>query len=289
MRDIALLKTWANPLLAPESGHLRTTFKFNMFGGGPQYGVPAADAWYVMRHAFGGPEKIALMLQRIDLDEDGNGIVTDEEYKRNEKSQMKVVDACLAQLLNNGIVAGLTLTVFYPLAVSKLDASDDSTAYFGTRAIDAFSFAYYVFMYYCVVESVVLVYKSTRAYLHLSMWMSSLDMKMWYLDQLNMDDYTRSCFNIIKSIVWSVPMGVAVSVSPSAGAVALLAFIYFYVCCFKFSRKDVETVWFMRQYTANKLKTRRTKKDGHDDNGDHGGDAIAVGDAASNDVGSSNT
>jgi hypothetical protein len=278
MRDVAVLKTWANPLTSP-AGELKTQFRFHLLGGGPQWGVPSSESWFSLHASCGGPEKIALMLQRIDIDEDGNGEVTDEEYKQNEKTQMKMIDACLAQLLNYGIVAGLTLTVFYPMAVNKLDVSEDSAAFFGENAIDAFTLAYYVFMVYCVVESVIMVYKSTRAYLHLSMWMCNLDMKMWYVDQLNVGDFTRSCFNIIKSVVWSVPMGVAVTVSPAAGVVALLAFLYFYGCCLRFSRRDVEALWFMRQYTAHKLKTRRTKKDGLNQHCHHGGHAAAASDA----------
>jgi hypothetical protein len=254
--DVEALKKWT---MLPQSAQLRKRVGFDPFGGGLHYQSP--DPWFRGRHAIGGPEKIAVMIQRIDIDTNADGSITEAEYQQNEKSQLKVVDACLAQLLNTGIVAGLTLTVFYPMAMSKLEPSEDSLAYFGHTVTDVFTYAYYIFMYYCVVESVILVYKSARAYLHLSMWMSCLDMKLWYLDRINMGAYVASSFNIIKSVVWSVPMGVAVTVSPLAGALALVAFGYFYASCLLFSKTDVETLWFMRQYTSHKLQARRPPGD----------------------------
>jgi hypothetical protein len=167
-----------------------------------------------------------------------------------------MVDTCSTQLLNVGIVAGLTLTVFYPMAVQPLSVSEESLQFFGHRALDVFTYAYYVFMYYCVVESVLLIITSTRAYLQLTLWMPSLEAKIWYLDRMRMSVYVTSCFNMIKSVVWSVPMGVAVSVSPLAGALALVAFVYFYARCFRLSMLDVESLWFLRQYAAVKLDER---------------------------------
>lgn len=250
--DVYRLRKWASHV----SGRLRTKLKFDVLGGGAHWSVPKSDTWYTARHAVGGPERIAIMLQRIEIDVDADGVITDDEYKTNEKAQTRIVDACLSQLLNVGIVAGLALTVFYPMAMTKLEPSESSVAYFGSQVTDVFTYAYYVFMYYCVVESVVLVYNSSRAYLHLSMWMSSLDMKIWYLDRLNMSRYVQSCFNIIKSVVWSVPMGVAVTVSPLAGALALVAFLYFYAHALAFSRCDLETLWFMWQVTSHKMALR---------------------------------
>ncbi len=247
--DVELLRSWTTGPNAASSLRARVGF-----GGGLHFKSP--DAWYTAKERLGGPEKLAVMLQRMDIDTNADGSITDEEYKENEKSQLKVIDACLAQLLNTGIVAGLTLTVFYPMAMSKLEPSEDSLSYFGAVVTDVFTYAYYVFMYYCVVESVILVFKSARAYLHLSMWMSCLDMKIWYLDRINMGAYVASSINIIKSVVWSVPMGVAVAVSPLAGAFALIAFTYFYVSCLLFSRQDLEALWFMRQYAEYKLKSR---------------------------------
>lgn len=251
--DLFMLAKWA---LSEHSGILRKSLTFDFTGGGPRWGVPPADVWYTECARLGGPERIAVMLQRIEIDVDRNGTITDAEYKENEKTQYRVVDACLAQLLNVSIVAGLTLTVFYPMAMTKLEPSPTSVHYLGSTTTDIFTYAYYIFMYYCVVQSVLLIYKSARAYLHLSMWMSSLEMKMWYLNQLNMLTYVSACFNIIKSVIWSVPMGVAVTVSPLAGAFAVIAFLYFYASCLAFSNCDLDTLWFMLQYTQHKLETR---------------------------------
>ena len=252
--DVESLRLWTTGPKAVST--LRRTLTFR---GGLQYTSP--DAWYRMWKKLGGPEKIAVMLQRMDIDTNADGSITDEEYKENEKSQLKVVDACLAQLLNTGIVAGLTLTVFYPMAMGRLEPAEESVAYFGSTVTDVFTYAYYIFMYYCVVESVILVFKSARAYLHLSMWMSCLDMKIWYLDRINMGAYVVSSINIIKSVVWSVPMGVSVTVSPLAGAFALVAFAYFYVSCLLFRRQDLVALWFMRQYAEFKLKSRPSADD----------------------------
>jgi hypothetical protein len=203
-----------------------------------------------------GPERLALMMQRMELDVNADGVVTDDEFAQNEKAQLRIVDTCGSQLLNMGVIAGLTLTVFYPLAVSPLVPSSHSAAYFGSRALDVFTYVYYVFMYYCVVQSVVLIMHSTRAYLQLTLWMPSLEAKIWYVDRMRMSDYVAACFNIIKSVVWSVPMGVAVTVSPFAGVLALCAFVYFYICLIKLSRTDVDALWVLRQYADAKLVRR---------------------------------
>jgi hypothetical protein len=251
--DLLMLTKWA---LSSHSSELRRTLQFDFTGSGPHWGVPASDTWYAGCTSLGGPERVAVMLQRIEIDVDRNGIITNKEYKQNEKAQTRVVDACLAQLLNVSIVSGLTLTVFYPMAMTKLEPSQSSVYYLGPLVTDIFTYAYYIFMYYCVVQSVILIYMSARAYLHLSMWMSSLDMKMWYLDKLNISTYVSSSFNIIKSVVWSVPMGVSVAVSPLAGLLALGALLFFYRACLACSHDDLDTLWFMWQYTKHKLETR---------------------------------
>lgn len=244
--DVVALRAWLKQMPAD----LRLRVRMQLTGG---------MTWTIRGAALpegGGMERLTLMLQRIDLDVNGDGLVTDAEYSANEKAQLRMVDTCATQLLNMGIVAGLSLTVFYPMAVAPLIMAEDSLDFFGKRVLDVFTYAFYIFMYYCVVESVVLIMTSTRAYLHLTMWMPSLDAKLWYLDRMRMSDYVASCFNIIKSVVWSVPMGVCVSVSPLAGAFAVVSFLYFYAQCLRISRADVDCMWFLRQYADIKLKSK---------------------------------
>ena len=153
------------------------------------------------------------------------------------------------------MVGALLLSVALPLVLAPLSLTDTSSEFFGPTAITTFTYVYRALVSFTAVESLLLVLGSSRAYLQLSVWMPTLELKIWWCTHISIVTYASSCILVVHWACLSIPFGVAVNVSPGMGRVALVAVVYAFVKVTRLTRNDCLAVgklhWYACQVCSN--------------------------------------
>ena len=173
------------------------------------------------------------------MDENNDGKIDKKELEENRDNRIKTIEYCLSQMLNYGVIGGLSVSVLYAISLNSIEPSESARYYMSEKVIYCFFYIYYSLLYYSMMQSFMLIYKSSRCYLHLSIWMPTLDMKHWYISQFSLVPLIFTTNRIIKSIALSIPFGVTISISPGAGIVALTFLLLFFIENIKMSKMDV--------------------------------------------------
>lgn len=200
---------------------------------------PEGSGWWDYHYMIGGFEKISFKIQNIAMDINRDGVVDYRELAESKENRMKTIDHCLSQMLNFSVIGGLAVSVLYSVSLNMITPSDSTKYYLNAKLISVFYYAYYTLLYYSLMQSFMLIYKASRFYLHLSIWMPTLDMKHWYISKISMVPLTYTTNRIIKSVALSIPFGVCVSISPIAGIIALISLMFFYIENIKMTKLDV--------------------------------------------------
>lgn len=165
------------------------------------------------------------MVAEENLDSGGDGILTQEKIMKNESTEdfaLRMIEQNLNFLINTGVVGALLLSVLFPVALTPLVASNESIAYFGDRAIYGLLISYFFFIYSSLFFSIWITFITIHYYLHITIWMPTLDLKLWYIMELNILPAVVSItFGCILSSSFSLPFGIAVAITPTAGLIAL--------------------------------------------------------------------
>ena len=133
--------------------------------------------------ALGGCSQAALLLSLANIDADGNGKVTNEELQASSS----LIEAYKDELLNAGVVAGLVLSALYEFAyaedetLSRLHSLDGSDASWTVGEIaDLMSM---LANFLCVATCSVTILICATLYLHIAVWMPSIESQLWYVSR----------------------------------------------------------------------------------------------------------
>jgi hypothetical protein len=192
------------------------------------YGVELSACWTFMAK-LGGIEKISYLVSEVEFEHQkelkllaGEKMTQDDEIAEVER-KYRLVDFSLNFLINSGVVGALLLSVLFPLVLTPLIYSDDSQEFFGDTNLIAFSYVYFFLMYFSLFCSIWLTFMTIHYYLHITIWMPTIDMKMWYVTELNtlqgISAITHMC--IVGAMI-ALPFGIAVMISSEAAVISLL-------------------------------------------------------------------
>jgi hypothetical protein len=170
----------------------------------------------------GGAQLISLKLQNILIDEDGDLNVSDEELAASEDKYRDMVDQALNLMVNSGVVGALIFSVLYGILFTYPESSD-SLKFFGYYGFWTVFYIYYTFILAALVNSMALIYHSARMYLHLSMWMPTLELKVWYITKISLVPIIEMSMSSVVFSGLAIPFGVAVFVTPLASLFAIIA------------------------------------------------------------------
>lgn len=99
-----------------------------------------------------------------------------------EEYCLRLIEQSLNFLINSGVVGALLLSVLFPIALTPIPTSDESLEFFGEAAVDGLNYTYFSFLYTSLFFSVWITFMTLHYYLHLTMWMPTLEMKMCKFD-----------------------------------------------------------------------------------------------------------
>lgn len=183
-------------------------------------GMKLCDA-YTYLALLGGPEKISFMVQEFKLDEDGDGDISPEEMAAHQDDCDRLVSQALDFLINSGVVGALLLSVLFPQVFIPLIPSDDSLQFFGDTTVMTFYYFYVTNMYLSLFCSLWITYMTLHYYLHITIWMPTTELKMWYVTDLNVMPgvvfVTHVC--VISSAL-ALPFGICVGISSEAAVIS---------------------------------------------------------------------
>ena len=165
------------------------------------------------------------MVVAQNIDEHGDGTITQAKIMRTEMTEdyaLRQVEQTLNFLINSGVVGALLFSVLFPVALTPLVPSDESVTFFGDRAIFGMLMTYFFFIYSSLFFSIWITFVTIHYYLHISIWMPTLELKLWYLTTLNiLPSIVSITFGCILASSFSLPFGIAVTVTPMAGLISL--------------------------------------------------------------------
>jgi hypothetical protein len=197
------------------------------------------EEWWDNHVEIGGLEMISFKIQNISLDANNDGTIDRKELEEAKENRTKVIEQCLSQMLNYGVIGGLAVSVLYAVSLNSLTPSESTLYYLNRPTILVFYYIYYTFLYFSMMQSFLLIYKSSRAYLQLSIWMPTLDMKHWYISEISMTPLIYTTIYTIQAVAVSIPFGATVSISPAAGIIALVFLCWFHYEYMKTKKLDV--------------------------------------------------
>ena len=217
-------------------------------------GIPIFSEWCKYHSKIGGAEGISLKIQNTLLDKDNDGNISEEEIKESEEKRNETVNQALSLLTTAGVVGALLASIMTPLVLSPLSSSSESEQYFQPKVLERLSFVYRIFLTLSLVLSFMLIWQSSRKYLHLSFWMPNLDMKTWYLSEVSLLPIIILQIWCIISALIALPFGVTVLVSPSNGLMIFIVELVFITLSvvddfFLFGKGDSFVIKGMHNYT----------------------------------------
>ncbi len=120
------------------------------------------------------------------------------------------------------MVGALIFSVLFSTVLTPLSVSDESSDFFKPWIITAFTYVYYVAVYLSLARSFTIIYSSVMLYLKLSVWMPTIETKMWFISEVSLTPVVNNGLICLISASVAIPFGVAVNVSPGAALVALI-------------------------------------------------------------------
>lgn len=220
-------------------------------------GVKLCDAYTYMA-LLGGPEKVSFLVQEYMLDEDGDGDISPEEMETNEERCKTLISQALDFLINSGVVGALLLSVLFPQVFVPLIPSDDSLQFFGDTTIMTFYYFYVVNMYFSLFCSIWITFMTIHYYLHITIWMPTTELKMWYVTELNVMPgvvfLTHAC--IISSAL-ALPFGICVGISSEAaivsGIICIMMFAHLFGSMFSSTGGEARVMQELHKRTRKML------------------------------------
>lgn len=124
----------------------------------------------------GGLPGISVLLGLVQLDKDGDSLLSDEEVKQYEVIAKAIVDGVIGHLLNIGVVGALLLSVIFEPAMAFVDITDEAVP--GARVFQILAFALFQLL---MALSLFMLYVASRMYVHLVFDLPNLEARVWYI------------------------------------------------------------------------------------------------------------
>ena len=220
---------------------------------------PSAERWFREHLLLGGAETLSMQLQAIELSMRNNrkhnqqqqsGVDDKEELNDIQEKQRQLVEQTLSLLTSVGVIGALLISVSLPLVLTPLTPSDAAQQFFGTTGVDVVTYLYRILIIGTAVESLLTVLACLKAYMQLSVWMPTLELKMWWCTHISVTSVVWGSNVILMLAFASLPFGVAVNVSPGIGLVTLIAGVYFVVRVLHLGRADYLGIVKLHQWAA---------------------------------------
>ena len=216
------------------------------------------EEWFDFHNfPLGGLEKISCKIQNVEMDSNNNGIIEQIEFDKNTENLKKTIDNCLSQFLNYSVIGGLFVSVLYSVALTELPISQASSDFFPDPVIQISLYIHYALVYYSLLNAFLLIYRSTRAYLHLGVWMPNLKLKHWYINKITMVPFHDMYTYTMKSAIMSIPFGVAITITPFSGLISFLLTCLFLWEHTKTSATDVKLCMKIHDYIKEKIESKK--------------------------------
>lgn len=187
-------------------------------------GIAMSDAWTYMI-LLGGTERVSALVgeYRLNSSPDGKGELDEEMLETHRDDVNQIIEQTLNFLINAGVVGALLLSVLFPVALTPLVPSDESVLFFGDNLTYGILITYFVFVYSSLFFSLWITFMTIHYYLHITLWMPTLELKLWYCNDLNtlpaVVVITHSC---VLAAAFSLPFGIGLAITPEAGLIALI-------------------------------------------------------------------
>jgi len=124
----------------------------------------------------GGLPGVSVLLGLVQLDKDGDSLLSDDEIKQYEVIAKAIVDGVIGHLLNIGVVGALLLSVIFEPAMAFVDITDEAVP--GARVFQILAFALFQLL---MALSLFMLYVASRMYVHLVFDLPNLEARVWYI------------------------------------------------------------------------------------------------------------
>ena len=157
------------------------------------------------------------------MDEDGDGKINDEEFKKYEEACAKAIEQILALTLNAGVIAALLVSCIYSTSMTDPVISQKTRDYFGSDC-------YLLRVLYLVVVNLIVglgileIFLSTIIHVVLTSWLQDQDSQIWWVGQHRMVYLgVAVAIPLLMLIGFAIfPVLAALCSSPLAGFIALI-------------------------------------------------------------------
>ena len=127
----------------------------------------------------GRHEGLFTLFRLVQLDRDGDGRISDEEYQHFQDDGKILVDAYLSNFTSDGVVVALILSLLYPLVFEADFAfSLDSSFEFEGSLLD---FTTFTLIYVSISLAIFCLAALSALYLQLSFHMPDVTSQLWYI------------------------------------------------------------------------------------------------------------
>lgn len=159
-----------------------------------------------------------LTLARVDVSADGQLSAADVEEAQ------RLVEATKSELLNDGVIAALILSIMYPMAYEEKDALTslhESQASWGWG--DWSGLLSLLANFASVSTAIITVFLTSIMYTQLSFWMPTLEARLWYV---GMSHFATSITGLAKNMtIFASLLTLALETAVTKSAMDYIAFM----------------------------------------------------------------
>lgn len=163
--------------------------------------------WWIQAYRIGGAEQIALYLQQLELDSDGDGLISEQELEQGLQKSQQIVDDALRLLETCGIIGALLMTLLYPQFFVDLEYNTDSIDYFGRHTCVIIKYCCFALICVSFTLACNAVILSLALFRHISFYLPSLKSKLWYLQKVSLGPVVASTVLCLFTTVLGIPFG----------------------------------------------------------------------------------
>lgn len=165
----------------------------------------------------GGIEGVALRVRKIQLDTDGDNIVTEQEAEALDEKAQQLVESVSQLYLNAGVVNALMLSVMGPLLLQVIAVHQKTEDFFGKTGTAVIFHSYYIVLGLVVALNIYTLFLATRSYHALTNWMPNREDQIWYIDTHGQLQIAVLMSNIFWLTGCCFPLGAMLAIGPAIG------------------------------------------------------------------------
>jgi len=145
-----------------------------------------------------------------------NKSLSEKEVFENKKDY---IDSVMAYLSTVGVVAGLVISVVFPLTFAPLTPSDACTEFFGDQTMYAFSLLYRIFIIFGEFQALYVIASVFAFTSFLFIYLPDVESRAWYLEKHTVRPLTETAMASFAFIHAAALFALAVQVSPESAII----------------------------------------------------------------------